>query len=109
MISPCFIVVDFAIVESIPIFPGCKKSSVADYNLRRQEDLQCFNAGIMNHIKNEDVKSMGKVIHIVETVEGYDKEKWLVFRERWFQWNKECGMSRKNWIWNDFYYWLFKN
>ena len=46
-------VVDFAIVESIPIFPGCKKSSAADYNLRRQEDLQCFNAGIMNHIKNE--------------------------------------------------------
>ena len=46
-------IVDFAIVESIPIFPGCKKSSASDYNTRRQEDLQCFNSGIMNHIKDE--------------------------------------------------------
>ena len=47
------VVVDFAIVETIPVFPGCKKSTAADYNLRRQEDLTCFNAGIMNHIRNE--------------------------------------------------------
>ena len=46
-------IVDMAIVESIPIFPGCKKSSASDYNTRRQEDLQCFNSGIMNHIKDE--------------------------------------------------------
>ena len=46
-------ILDFGIVESIPIFPGCKKSSASDYNTRRQEDLQCFNSGIMNHIKNE--------------------------------------------------------
>jgi len=57
-------IVDFAIVESIPLFPGCEKSSASDYNMRRQEDLQCFNAGIMNHIKDkfkypEIAKEMG--------------------------------------------------
>ena len=57
-------VVDIAIVESIPIFPGCKKSSASDYNTRKQEDLQCFNSGIMNHIKDkfkypEIAKEMG--------------------------------------------------
>jgi len=47
------VVVDFAIVEGIPGFPGCEKSSANDDNVRRQADLQCFNAGIMNHIRNE--------------------------------------------------------
>ena len=56
--------VDFSIVENIPIFKGCKKSTAADYNVRREEDLQCFNAGIMNHIKEnfkypEIAKEMG--------------------------------------------------
>mgnify|MGYP001207379087 CR=1 FL=1 len=45
--------VDFAIVEAIPGFPGCEKSSATDYNTRKQADLVCFNTGIMNHIKNE--------------------------------------------------------
>ena len=38
-------------MEGSPIFPGCKpskKSSLAD---RKEEDKQCLNRGIMNHIK----------------------------------------------------------
>ena len=44
-------VIDFAVVEGSPIFPGCKPSKKSSLSLRKEEDKQCLNKGIMKHIK----------------------------------------------------------
>lgn len=60
---------DIDIIESTPLFPGCQKSTAADYNLRKQEDLQCFNSGIINHIKeNFKYPAVAKEMGIFEKI-----------------------------------------
>ena len=44
-------VIDFAVVEGSPIFPGCKPSKKSSLSERKEEDKQCLNKGIMKHIK----------------------------------------------------------
>ena len=44
-------VIDFAVVEGSPIFPGCKPSKKSNLSDRKEEDKQCLNKGIMKHIK----------------------------------------------------------
>tara|TARA_Y100000589_G_scaffold46490_3_gene39036 strand:+ start:43772 stop:44776 length:1005 start_codon:yes stop_codon:yes gene_type:complete len=57
-------VIDFAVVEGSPIFPGCKPSKKKNISDRKEEDMQCLNKGIMKHIKKnfkypEIAKQMG--------------------------------------------------
>lgn len=57
-------VVDFAVIESSPIFPGCKSSKKSNISDRIMEDRQCLNNGIMKHIRKnfmypEIAKEMG--------------------------------------------------
>jgi len=46
-------ILDFGIVETLPIFPGCETSSDSEIEIDRQEKLRCFNAGVINYIVDE--------------------------------------------------------
>tara|TARA_B100000579_G_scaffold437094_1_gene465160 strand:- start:928 stop:1431 length:504 start_codon:yes stop_codon:yes gene_type:complete len=62
-------VIDFAVVESVPIFPGCKASKKTTLLQRRDEDMECLNRGIMEHIKkNFQYPQISKEMGIQEKI-----------------------------------------
>ncbi len=51
-------IVDFTVVETLPIFPGCERriykwtdENKESLSEKREEDLRCLNQGIIKHIK----------------------------------------------------------
>ena len=57
-------VIDFDVVESSPIYPGCKPSKKSNISDRKDEDKKCLNNGITKHIKKNfaypfEAKKMG--------------------------------------------------
>ena len=62
-------IVDFAVVEGSPIFPGCKVSIKSTLSQRKEEDRECLNKGIMKHIvRNFEYPKMAKEMGIQEKI-----------------------------------------
>jgi len=61
--------IDFTVVETLPLFPGCKASKKPTLSQRRDEDKECLNIGIMKHIKqNFEYPKMAKEMGIQEKI-----------------------------------------
>ena len=61
--------IDFKVVETLPLFPGCKASKKPTLSQRRDEDKECLNIGIMKHIKqNFEYPKMAKEMGIQEKI-----------------------------------------
>ena len=62
-------VIAFAVVEGSPIFPGCKSSTKSNISDRKMEDQECFNKGVINHIrKNFMYPAIAKEMGIQEKI-----------------------------------------